>query len=52
LYDIAGRAVLIRTLNSREKQVTLDLRHLNAGIYVLRLSAGTFTCSQKMVLQY
>jgi hypothetical protein len=52
LYDIAGRAVLTRALNSREKQITLDLRHLNAGIYVLRLNAGTFACSQKMILQH
>jgi hypothetical protein len=52
LYDIGGRAVLTRGLDSRSKRTTLDLRHLSAGVYVMRLSAGTFSRSGKLVLQH
>jgi hypothetical protein len=52
LADVAGRVVLCRGIAGGRSGAALDLRHLNAGVYVLRLDAGTFNCSEKMILQH
>jgi hypothetical protein len=51
VYDVTGRAVIYRNLAGGRAGTALNLRHLSAGVYVLRLDAGTFTCSEKMILQ-
>ena len=52
LYDMAGRAVLTRTLAAgRAGSVNLDLRHLSNGVYLVRFSSEGFASSQKLVVQ-
>jgi hypothetical protein len=51
LSDITGRT-LQPSIYNLQSGMTLDLRALRAGVYVLRLSGGTFTCSEKLVLQH
>ena len=52
-HDVAGRAVDKRELAiaNRQGSVPLDLRHLSAGVYVVRLEAEGFTATQKLVIQ-
>jgi len=51
LFNISGRLVLHSSLATRNSSLRLDLRSMPAGVYVLRASAGTFTCSEKLVVQ-
>jgi len=50
-YDAAGRCVLNSTLDAKASSLPLDLRGLSAGVYLVRLSAGSFTTAQKLVIQ-
>jgi hypothetical protein len=54
LYDATGRVVLSRALSvgRQASSVVLDLRSMPVGVYVLRLNAGTFACSEKIILQH
>jgi hypothetical protein len=52
LFDAAGRLVLRSAFGVRSSPFRLDLRSMPAGVYVLRLNAGTYTCSEKIILQH
>jgi hypothetical protein len=52
VFDIAGRSVLKRTmLTSRTGAVSLDLRELSSGVYLVRFDAEGHTESQKLVVE-
>ncbi len=52
VVDIAGRVVDRRMLVlNRQGNVTADLRSLSAGVYLVRLDAGEFTATRKLVLE-
>jgi hypothetical protein len=51
LYDASGRLVFNSSLVTRNSSLSLDLRSLSTGIYLVRLSADGFTATQKLVLQ-
>jgi hypothetical protein len=51
LYDATGRLVH-SSFGLRTSPFRLDLRSMPVGVYVLRLNAGTFACSKKIILQH
>jgi hypothetical protein len=52
VYNMAGQTVMERTLAAgRSGSVSLDLRHLSNGVYLVKLSSGGFAGSQKLVVQ-
>jgi hypothetical protein len=52
VYDVSGRTVLSRSLvATRSGAVSLDLRSLSAGIYLVKVEAAGFTGTQKLVIQ-
>jgi hypothetical protein len=52
VYDASGRLVLRQSaICNLKSEMPLDLRSLPVGVYVLRLNAGKFSCSEKIVLQ-
>jgi hypothetical protein len=53
IYDAGGRRVLaqVSRVGRQASGVTLDLRALSAGVYVVRLDAGGCHACQKLVLQ-
>ncbi|MBM3322732.1 T9SS type A sorting domain-containing protein, partial [candidate division WOR-3 bacterium] len=51
VFDAAGRCVQQSAPAAGTGQVTLDLRSLQTGVYVVRLSAGGLTAAQKLVVQ-
>ena len=51
LYDAAGRCVGVWKPILRNGSTDLDLRHLAAGVYVVRIVADGFTAAQKLVVQ-
>ncbi len=55
IFDIAGRtAVPTRRLaaNGRQSAVSLDLRNLSAGVYLVRLTTDNFSATSKLVVQH
>jgi hypothetical protein len=54
VFDISGREVLVaRSLdNSASGSLSLDLRHLSAGVYLVRFEAGGFVSTQKLAVQH
>jgi hypothetical protein len=52
LYDATGRLVFKSPIAIRQSPFALDLRSMPVGVYVLRLNAGTFACSEKLILQH
>ncbi|UCG43519.1 MAG: T9SS type A sorting domain-containing protein [candidate division WOR-3 bacterium] len=52
-YDVAGRVAETRelALPAHRGVVPLDLRHLSAGVYVVKLEAEGFAATQKVVIQ-
>jgi hypothetical protein len=51
LYDAAGRCVGVWKPLLRNGATDLDVRHLAAGVYLVRVEADGFTASQKLVVQ-
>jgi hypothetical protein len=52
VYDVTGRSVLSRSLvATRTGAVSLDVRSLSAGIYLVRLDADQYTTTSKLVVQ-
>jgi hypothetical protein len=49
--DATGRTVLRSSSVTRNSTLTLDLRSLPTGVYVVRLSAAGFTATRKLVVQ-
>ncbi len=53
VVDVAGRTVSSRTvLASRSGAVSLDLRSLSAGVYLVRLEADGFEITGKLIVQH
>jgi hypothetical protein len=51
LYDAAGRCVGVWKPLLRNGAADLDMRHVAAGVYIVRVEADGFAASQKLVLQ-
>ena len=52
VFDVTGRSVVKRdVLASRSGAVSLDARHLAAGIYLVRFDTDDFTATRKLVVQ-
>ena len=52
IYDVAGRPAHRQVvLAGRAGAVSLDLRDLAGGVYLVRLDAGTRSVAQKLVVQ-
>jgi hypothetical protein len=52
VFDVAGRSVLSQSLLAgRKGAVSLDLRHLSAGVYLVRTTTDDFSATQKLVVQ-
>ncbi len=52
IYDISGQRVLTQTYaTQRNGSLSLNLRNLTAGVYLVRLESDTFTATQKLVVQ-
>jgi hypothetical protein len=52
VYSVMGRPILSRTVGrSSPRTLSLDLRGLSAGVYLVKLSADGYTTSQKLVVE-
>jgi|GEM_PF-2609984 len=53
VYDVTGRTVLTQTLAAgRTGTAGLDLRKLDAGVYLVKVAAEGFSTTQKLVVQH
>jgi hypothetical protein len=53
VFDVTGRAVKAQDLAlGRSGSLSLDLRHLAAGVYLVEVETDGFTARQKLVVQY
>jgi len=52
VYNMAGQTVMTRTFAAgRSGSVSLDLRHLSNGVYLVKFSSEGFASSQKLVVR-
>ncbi|MFO7650370.1 MAG: T9SS type A sorting domain-containing protein [bacterium] len=52
VFDVMGRAVVSQSLAlGRAGSIDLDLRSLSAGVYLVKLTSGSYAGSQKLVVQ-
>jgi len=52
VFDVAGRNVAQRTfIASRTGAVNFDVRHLSAGVYLVRFESGDYVAKKKLVIQ-
>jgi hypothetical protein len=51
LYDAAGRCIGVWRPLLRNGAADLDVRHVAAGVYIVRVEADGFTAAQKLVVQ-
>lgn len=52
VFDVTGRAVLDQTLAAgRTGTADLDLRKLEAGVYLVKVTAEGFSTMQKLVVE-
>jgi hypothetical protein len=49
--DVTGRIVLTGTVTGRKGSTALDLRRLNAGVYLVKVTSADCTVTQKLVVQ-
>jgi hypothetical protein len=53
VYDVTGRTVLTQTLAAgRTGTAGLDLRKLDAGVYLVKVATEGFSTTQKLVIQH
>jgi hypothetical protein len=53
VYDAAGQKVLEQTITvGRAGTTRLDLSKLQAGVYIVKVNAGNFSSTQKLVVQH
>jgi hypothetical protein len=53
VFDVTGRTVLEQTLAAgRTGTAGLDLRKLEAGVYLVKVTTEGFSSTQKLVLQH
>jgi hypothetical protein len=51
IFDASGRCVLSSSFGIRTSSLPLDLRSMQAGVYLLKLESGSRTTTQKLVIQ-
>jgi hypothetical protein len=51
IYDASGRRVLRSSFGLRTSSLRLDLRSLPPGVYMLKLAAGSYSTTQKLIIQ-
>jgi hypothetical protein len=53
VFDVAGRTVLNQTIAAgRTGTASLDLRQLEAGVYLVKVTAEGFSTTQKLVVEH
>jgi hypothetical protein len=53
VFDVAGRTVLNQTIAAgRTGTASLDLRQLEAGVYLVKVTAAGFSTTQKLVVEH
>jgi hypothetical protein len=53
VYDAAGQKMLSQTITAgRVGTTSLDLSKLQAGVYIVKVNAGSFSSTQKLVVQH
>jgi hypothetical protein len=53
VFDVTGRTVLTQTLAAgRTGTAGLDLRKLEAGVYLAKVTAEGFSATQKLVVEH
>jgi hypothetical protein len=53
IYDVTGRTVLTQTMVAgRTGTASLDLRKLDAGVYLVKVATEGFSTTQKLVVQH
>ena len=53
VFNVAGRKVLSRTMAlGRTGTARLDLRKLEAGVYIVKVEAEGFSTAQKLVVEH
>jgi hypothetical protein len=53
VFDVAGRMVLSQTMAAgRTGTASLDLRKLEAGVYLLKVATEGFSTTQKLVVEH
>jgi hypothetical protein len=53
LFDVTGRTVLSQALAARRTGTAgLDLRHLRAGVYVVRVQSAGFGATRKLIVEH
>jgi len=50
IYDVNGRLVITEHLNAKETQHVVKSAHMHSGIYFVKIFAGDFTGTLKMVI--
>jgi len=50
IFDAAGRCILSSSFELRTSSFALDLRSVRTGVYIVRLAAGGFGVTQKLVV--
>jgi hypothetical protein len=51
IHDATGRLVLHSSLGIRNSSFPLDLRSLPPGVYMVRLTADSYSATQKLIVQ-
>ncbi|WP_370390786.1 T9SS type A sorting domain-containing protein [uncultured Winogradskyella sp.] len=51
VYDLQGRAVMSQTLNANVSTQTINASALTSGIYIVEVSNGTLSKTQKIILR-
>jgi hypothetical protein len=53
LFDVTGRTVLTQTLAAGQTgTASLDLREIEAGVYVVKVTTGGYSSTQKLVVEH
>ena len=53
VFDVAGRTVLTQTMAAgRTGTASLDLRKLEAGVYLVKVTTEGFSTTQKLVVEH
>ena len=53
VFDVTGRTVLSQTIAAgRTGTASLDLRKLDAGVYLVKVATESFSTTQKLVVEH
>jgi hypothetical protein len=51
IYDIQGRVVNTSVLQNNSSSQSIDVRHLNTGVYIIQLANGSQNKTQKVIIR-